>query len=171
MAREQSMNVLKMSSNSAKVSDIVRVGCEERRIKLTSLHELVNYTVKWAIPSADLSVNGTLLTLKPIGTNHLPQVTLFDPVKSLLHMKRCWKNTYSTRMDYWVPGNKLWKETLPTHWLPMSEELARTESVNLKSGGKIMESPRHEICSQPAGGWILPVLCPSTVTLGKFLSL
>lgn len=52
MAREQSMNVLKMSSNSAKVSDIVRVGCEERRIKLTSLHELVNYTVKWAIPSS-----------------------------------------------------------------------------------------------------------------------
>lgn len=46
------MNVLKMSSNSAKVSDNARVGCEERRIKLTALHELVNYTVKWAIPSS-----------------------------------------------------------------------------------------------------------------------
>ena len=39
------MNVLKMLSNSAKVSAIVRVGCEERRTKLTDLHELVNYRV------------------------------------------------------------------------------------------------------------------------------
>lgn len=52
MAREQSMNVLKMSSNSAKVSDIVQWVVRRGRIKLTSLHELVNYTVKWAIPSS-----------------------------------------------------------------------------------------------------------------------
>jgi len=40
--------------------------------------------VERTVPSSHFSVNGTLLTLKPIVTCQSPQIALFNPAKTLL---------------------------------------------------------------------------------------
>lgn len=112
MARGQPLNIWEMLLNSIKASAIIWMGCEEMLTELTALPASINYIEEQAVPSTDLSVKVILLNLKHVGTNQLPPNPLFNPAKTLLYERRCWKNNWaSTRMDYWVPGNGAHKET------------------------------------------------------------
>lgn len=121
-----------------------------RRIKLTSLHELVNYTVKWAIPSS-----WSFCKWYP---SHFE--THWNQPFTTSHPFRPWQVSTAheemleelTQQGWIIESLKQTYRKRHTNTLiPMSEELARTESVNLKSGARLWSHLRHEICSQPAG--------------------